>query len=89
MHLVIDALVSQDKLFGKYISMPSGTRLDRIMAGYVWSCGLPNNSIDGCHILMSQKPDKWQTTMVAGFKYRRKNFNLIDLQACCNMDKVF
>ena len=52
MRIVLDALVSRDKLFGKYISVPSGARLDRIIAGFVQSCGLPNvcGSIDGSHI---------------------------------------
>jgi DNA-binding NarL/FixJ family response regulator len=30
MRIVLDALVSRDKLFGKYISVPSGARLDRL-----------------------------------------------------------
>ena len=35
MRIVFDALISRDKLFGKYISVPSNARLDRIIARYV------------------------------------------------------
>ena len=76
MGIVLDALVSRDKLFGKYISVPSGARLDRIIAGYVQSCGLPNvcGSIDGSHIPLQRRPDKRQTAVVADFWCRRKKF---------------
>jgi hypothetical protein len=62
MRIALNALVSRDKLFGKYISVPSSVRLDRIIAWYVQSCGLPNvcRSIDGSHIPLQQRPDKHQ-----------------------------
>ncbi len=67
--IVLDVLVSRDKLFVKYISVPSGARLDRIIAGYVQNCGLPNvcGIIDENHIPLQQRPDKRQTTVVADF----------------------
>jgi len=91
MRIVLNALVSRDKVFGKYISVPSSARLDRIIAGYVESCGLPNvcGSIDGSHIPLQRKPDKRQTAVVADFWCRRKSFSSVVLQAVCDMDKVF
>ena len=69
MRIVLDAFVSKEKLFGKYISVPSSARLDRIIAGYVQSCGLLNmcGSIDGSHILLQRRPDKCQTAVVTDF----------------------
>jgi hypothetical protein len=91
MGIVLDALVSRDKLFGKYISVPSGARLDRIITGYVQSCGLPNvcGSIDGSHIPLQRRPDKHQTPVVADFWCRRKKFSSVVLQVVCDMNKVF
>ena len=91
MRIVLDALVSRDKLFGKYISVPSGARLDRIIAGYVQSCGLPNvcGSIDGIPLPLQRRPDERQTTVVANFWCGIKNFSFVILQAVCDMDKVF
>jgi hypothetical protein len=91
MGIVLDALVSRDKLFGKYISVPSDACLDKIIAGYVQSCGLPNvcGSIDGSHIPLQRKPDKRQTAVVADFWCRRKCFSSVILQTVCDMDKVF
>ena len=81
MGIVLEALVSRDKLFGKYISVLSGARLDRIIAGYVQSCGLPNvcESIDGSHIPLQRRPDKRQTTVVSDLWYRRKKFSSVVL----------
>ena len=69
MRIVLDALVFRDKLFGKYISVSSGAHLDRVIAGYIQSCGLSNvcGSIDGSHIPLQRRSDKPQTAVMADF----------------------
>jgi hypothetical protein len=63
--IVVNALISKDKLFSRNISIPYGPCLRRIMHGFFHACGLPNvcGTIDGSHILLSQKPNKWVTTI--------------------------
>jgi hypothetical protein len=61
--IVVSALISKDKLFSWYICIPHGPCLLKIMHGFFHACGLPNvcGAIDGSHILLSQKPNKWVT----------------------------
>jgi len=60
MKIVLGVLVSRDKLFRKYISVPSSVRLDRTIATYVQSRRLSNvcRSINGIHIPFLQRLDK-------------------------------
>lgn len=69
MHLVLDALISHNKLLWKYISVLSSTMFNRIIVSYIQSCPLPNvcNNIVGCHMLLSKKRNKKQATVVADF----------------------
>jgi hypothetical protein len=61
--IVVDVLISRDKLFSRYIFIHYGPRLLRIMDRFFHACRLPNVSgtIDGSHIALSQKQDKWVT----------------------------
>jgi hypothetical protein len=63
--IVVDPLISKDKLFSWYIFIPHGPCLLRIMHGFFHACGLPNvcGTIDGSYIPLSQKPHKWVITV--------------------------
>jgi hypothetical protein len=63
--VVVNALISKDKLFSQYISIPHGPCLLRIMHGFFHANGLPNvcGAIDGYHIFLSQEPNKWVITI--------------------------
>jgi hypothetical protein len=51
------------------------------MNGFFYACGLPNvcGTIDGSHILLSQKLDKQVTIIYVNYYYRYKSCNLIIL----------
>jgi hypothetical protein len=53
--IVINALVSKDKLFSRYIFIFHGISLFKIMDGFFFACGLPNvyGAIDASHIPIS------------------------------------
>jgi hypothetical protein len=57
--IVVNTLISSDKLFHRYISISHGPSLLRIMDGFFYACGSPNvyGAIDGSHISLSQKLD--------------------------------
>jgi hypothetical protein len=59
--IVVNALISKDKLFSRYIFISHGSCLLRIMHGFFHPNGSPNvcGTIDGSHISLSQKLDKW------------------------------
>jgi hypothetical protein len=54
--IVVNALISKDKLFNQYIFISHGPHLLRIMDGFFHACGLPNvfGTIDGSCIPLSQ-----------------------------------
>jgi hypothetical protein len=56
--IIVDVLISRDKLFSQYIFISHGPDLLRIMDGFFHACGLPNvyGAIDGFRIPLSQKP---------------------------------
>jgi len=58
--IVVNTLISKDKLFSRYISIPHGSCLLKIMHKFFHACGLPNvcGTIDGSHIMLSQKQYK-------------------------------
>jgi hypothetical protein len=58
--IVVDALISKDKLFSRYISIPHGPCLLRIKHGIFMHVAKPNacGAIDGFYISLSEKLDK-------------------------------
>ena len=58
--LVCKILADNDKLYYKYISIPSDARLQQIMKGFFDITKLPEmyGAIDGSHIKLAYKP-KW------------------------------
>jgi hypothetical protein len=80
--IIVNALISRDKLFSRYISIPHGPHLLRIMDGFFHTCG----DIDGSHISLPQKSDKRVIAIPTYYHCRRKSCNSIVLQAICDMD---
>ncbi len=67
--IVIDVLNFRDKLFSRYIFISHGPCLLRIMDEFFHACGLFNvcSAIDGSHISLSQKPNKWVIVMPTNY----------------------
>ncbi len=88
---VVNALIYRDKLFNRYIVIPHAPPLLRIMDGFFHACGLPNvcGTIDGSHIPLSQKLDKWVIAKPTYYNCKQTSYNYIVLQGICNMDKLF
>ncbi len=66
--------------------------LIKIMDGFFHACGLPNvcGTIDGSHILFSQKSNKWVIAIVCRiYYYKWRGCNLVVLQATYDMDKFW
>jgi hypothetical protein len=89
--IVVDALISKDKLFSRYISIPHGPCLLRIKHGIFMHVAKPNacGAIDGFYISLSEKLDKMRYYNTYNYYYRWKNCNLVVLQVICQMDKLF
>jgi hypothetical protein len=90
--IVVDVLICRDKLFNWYIFILHGLHLIKIMDGFFHACGLPNvcGTIDGSHILFSQKSNKWVIAIVCtNYYYRWRGCNLVVLQATYDMDKFW
>jgi hypothetical protein len=70
--IVVDVLISRDKLLHRYIFIPYGPSLLRIIDGFFHACGLPNvyGAIDGTHISLSQKMDKQVTAIPVDYYCR-------------------
>ncbi len=81
--ILVDALISRDKFFSWCIFIPHGPHLFRIglWMDFFHASGLPNvfGAIDGSHILLSQKLNKWVTIILANYYCRWKSCNLIFL----------
>jgi hypothetical protein len=86
--LIVDALSDQNKLRGKYIQVPSGTNLKRIIARFKAGTGLDNmcGSIDGSHIKLYKKP---ASKYVPAQYWSRHDMHSILLQGICDYDRVF
>jgi hypothetical protein len=58
--IVYDVLIDKDKLFNKYINIPSGQCLKDIIAHFEHLKGIPNicGVIDGTHIPLVDLPSK-------------------------------
>jgi len=89
--IVVDALISMDKLFNQYIFIPHDPHLFRIMGEFFYPYGLPHlcDAIKGSHILLSQKSNKWVITIFVNYYCKHESCNSIVLQAICKMDKLF
>jgi hypothetical protein len=88
-HLMYSALADPDKLLKKYIQVPSGDRLRRIIARFEDVTGGIDNTcgaIDGSHIKLARKPEN---RYVPGEYWCRHDFHSILLQGVCDADKLF
>jgi hypothetical protein len=88
--IVCDVLIDKDKLFNKYISIPSGQRLKDVIVHFENLTSIPNmcGAIDGTHILLANLLNK-KITLAIGDFFNKKKFHSIVLQAMCDVDKIF
>jgi hypothetical protein len=88
-HLMCLALADPDKLLRKYIQVPSGDRLRRIIAKFKEVTGGIDNmcgAIDGSHIKLARKPEN---RYIPAEYWCRHDFHSILLQGVCDADKLF
>jgi hypothetical protein len=83
-------LTNKDKLFNKYISIPSNQHLKNIIACFKDLTSIPHicGAIDGTHIPLVDFPSK-KVTLIVGDFFNRKKFYNIMLQVLCDVDKIF
>jgi len=88
--IVCDILTNEDKLFSKYISIPSGDYLLGIISDFESLTQLPNicGAIDGTHIPLAEIPNR-RVTLAASDFFNRKKFHSIVLQGVCDSEKIF
>jgi len=88
--IVYDILTNEDKLFSKYISIPSGDCLLGIILDIESLTRLPNicRAIDGSHILLVENPSRRVTLATSDF-FNKKKFHSIVLQGICDLEKIF
>ncbi len=88
--IVCDVLIDKNKLFSKYISIPSCQHLKDVIVCFENLIGIPNicGAIDGIHILLANLPSK-KVTLAIGDFFNRKKFHSIVLQAVCDANKIF
>jgi hypothetical protein len=88
--IVCDVLIDKDKLFNKYISIPSCQHLKDVIVCFENLKCIPNicGAIDGIHILLANLPSK-KFTLAIGDLFNRKKFHSIVLQVVCDAKKIF
>jgi hypothetical protein len=83
-----DVLCDKNKLFSKYISIPSSDHLQKIIDHFHEIASLPNicGAIDGTHISLASLPNE-RVTFVASDFFNKKKIHSIVMQAICNVNK--
>jgi hypothetical protein len=87
-HLMCSILASPRKLLKKYIDIPSGNKLQRIIAKFKEISDIDNfaGAVDGSHIKLHRKP---QGRFFPAEYWCRHDFHSILLQGVCDADKLF
>ncbi|KAG6543027.1 hypothetical protein Mapa_015523 [Marchantia paleacea] len=85
---ITDILASKNKLYSKFVSIPTGTKLANNIAKFQNLTNIPNicGAIDGTHIKLWRKPRLQDTPK---FYWNNKKFYSVLLQGVCDADKVF
>jgi hypothetical protein len=88
--IVYDVLIDKDKLFSKYISIPSSQHLNNIITHFENLTCIPKvcGALDRTHILLADLPSKKVTLVISDF-FDRKKFHNIVLQLCVMQKKIF
>ncbi|CAM6111088.1 unnamed protein product [Calypogeia fissa] len=86
---ITEILASRDKLYSKFVSIPSGERLTSAIAKFQDMTDIPNicGAIDGTHIKLWRKPRLQDVPKFYWNKYYK--FYSVLLQGVCDADKVF
>jgi len=85
--IICDVLCDKNKLFSKYISIPSSDHLQKIIDHFHEIASLPNicGAIDGTHISLASLPNE-RVTFVVDF-FNKKTIHSIVMQVICNVNK--
>lgn len=86
--IVASALADANKLYGRYMAIPTGDRMVRIISQFQQMTNVSNmcGAIDGTHIKLYFKPAKLYTPSAYRSPYK---FHSILLQAVCDPNKLF
>ncbi len=87
-HILCDVLCDKNKLFSKYINIPSSDHLQKIIDHFHELTSLPNicGAIDSTHISLASLLDKRVTFVASDFFNWKKNHSIV-MQAICNVNK--
>jgi hypothetical protein len=88
--IVCDVLMNKNKLFSKYINIPSSQCLRDINLCFETLRGIPNicGIIKRTHIPFVNLPSKIVTLTIGDF-FNKKKFHDIVLQVVCDVNKIF
>eukprot|EP01018_Ginkgo_biloba_P006263 Gb_03989 [translate_table: standard] len=86
--IVTAALSDASKLYSRYVTIPTGERLGRIVSSFEKLTNIPNmcGAIDGTHIKLYFKPARYYSPSAYRTAYK---FHSVFLQAVCDTNKVF
>lgn len=88
--VVTSALADANKLYSRYVAIPTGDRLARIITGFEHLTNLPNfcGALDGTYLKLYFKPARhyYSSSSYSAPSYK---FHSVLLQAVCDTDKVF
>lgn len=86
--IVASALAEANKLYGRYVAIPTGDRIARIISQFQQITNVSNmcGAIDGTHIKLYFKPDKWHNP--SAYQSPQKPHSIL-LQAVCDANKLF
>ncbi|KAI5077129.1 hypothetical protein GOP47_0006953 [Adiantum capillus-veneris] len=86
--IVASALSEANKLYGRYVAIPTGERMARIICQFQQMTNVSQmcGAIDGTHIKLYFKPDKWYGS--SAYESPPKSHSNL-LQAVCDANKLF
>jgi hypothetical protein len=89
--IVVDALISMDKLFNQYTFIYHGPHLFRIMVEFFIHVAyfIFVMSLRGYIFYFPKSQNKWVIAIFANYYYKHESCNSTILQAICDMDKLF
>lgn len=86
--IVASALADANKLYSRYVAIPTGERMAKVISEFKQLTNISNvcGAIDGTHIKLYFKPAKWYTPSAYRSPYK---FHSILLQGVCDANKLF
>lgn len=89
--LITSILANKNKLYSKYVVIPTTERQQRITSNFMELTGIPNmcGAIDGTHIVLQKKPEQLHGPAVYRTGSGDQSYYSILLQGVCDGDKIF